>query len=321
MYVTIKTPSRIHLGLIDLNGGLGRIYGSIGLALNSPSVVLEAKKSNGLHILGQNEARVKEIIGAFCRAYNIDSNVEVNVIQSIPEHFGLGSGTQLSLAVASALAHLHKLSADVRELARILGRGKISGIGIEAFRVGGFIIDGGIKANSRDQIPQSIHRVNFPRDWTLVLAIPSEGRGFFGEEEEAAFKKIIPAPADIPAEICRLIQMKMLPALAEKDISTFGKALMDIDKAVGRYFQGVQGGIYRNEITYELVECMLDSGAYGAGQSSWGPTVYALIDDEGAQHLESAVEAFMRERNCSCSIIRTHANNHGAMISVVEETE
>ena len=34
--ITVITPSRIHMALIDLNGGLGRVDGGIGLSLASP---------------------------------------------------------------------------------------------------------------------------------------------------------------------------------------------------------------------------------------------------------------------------------------------
>jgi beta-ribofuranosylaminobenzene 5'-phosphate synthase len=319
MNVTIKTPSRIHLGLIDLNGSLGRVYGSIGLALNSPPVVLEAKNADKLRVIGQDAERVSALVKRFCEAYNVDSNVEVNVQQAIPEHSGLGSGTQLALSVATALSYIHKLSVDVRDLARTMGRGKVSGIGIEAFKHGGFIIDAGVKVGSEGEIPSPIYRINFPKDWTFVLAIPSAARGLFGEKEESAFKKVIPASPDIAREVCRLLQMKMLPALMEKDIATFGKALMEVDKTVGLYFEGVQDGIYSDAGTQKLVESMLAAGAYGAGQRSWGPAVYGLVEDSGAQKLEAAVEAFMKETCTECSIIRTHANNAGAKISALED--
>jgi len=37
MRITVQTPSRLHFGLIDLNGELGRINGSFGVALEEPS--------------------------------------------------------------------------------------------------------------------------------------------------------------------------------------------------------------------------------------------------------------------------------------------
>lgn len=314
----MKTPSRIHLGMIDLNGGLGRLYGSIGLALEKPSIVLEAKTSDSLEIIGEDGERVREIVEVFSRAHNLDIGVVIDVKQTIPEHVGLGSGTQLSLAVASALSYISRLSVDVREIARIMNRGAISGIGVESFRKGGFIIDGGKKAGSTEGIPSIVYRSSFPDDWTFVLAVPSIRRGLSGREEESAFKKIVPASPEIAKDICWLLQMKMLPALVEKDIGAFGQSLMEIDRKVGRYFKEVQGGVYKEKLTQGLIDCMLDAGSYGAGQSSWGPAVYGLIEDSRAQKLESAVDSFMKAEGMGGTIIRTHTNNSGAEISVME---
>ncbi len=320
MQVTIKTPSRIHLGLIDLDGGLGRIYGSIGLALDNPSIILEAKESDTLQIIGADSERVKAMVEMFSQAYNIDPLAEINVTQIIPEHVGLGSGTQLSLAVASALSHINRLSVDIRELAASMKRGQISGIGTESFRKGGFVIDSGKKVNSVEGIPLPIYRINFPEDWTFILAIPSVEKGLSGKEEESAFEKISPKSSKIAKNICRLLQMKMLPALVEKDIAIFGQSLMEVDKEVGLYFKEVQNGIYKEPLTQRLIDCMIDAGSYGAGQSSWGPVVYGLIDDAGAQKLESAVDSFLGENNLNGTVIRTHANNQGAKISIIEDT-
>ena len=48
MKVYVKTPARLHLGLIDLNGDLGRLFGGLGVAINCPNFVLEAKNRRRL---------------------------------------------------------------------------------------------------------------------------------------------------------------------------------------------------------------------------------------------------------------------------------
>ena len=60
MRVTIKTPSRLHFCLIDMNGSLGRINGSLGLALNYPNFILEAIPSNDLKVMGNQTRLVKK---------------------------------------------------------------------------------------------------------------------------------------------------------------------------------------------------------------------------------------------------------------------
>ncbi len=318
MHVTIKAPSRLHLGMIDLNGELGRIYGSIGVALNNPSILVEARTSDKLEIKGKDTERVRQLVERFPQSYNVDTNVEINVKEIIPEHIGLGSGTQLSLAIASCLSNLNKLNIGVRDLAKTMNRGIMSGIGIEAFRKGGFIIDSGRSVNGNEDLPFVTYRHNFPENWTFILTVPSIRRGFSGKDEELAFKKVIPSSPKIAGDICRLLQMKMLPSLIERDIETFGQALMDVDRKVGLYFKEVQHGIYKEKIIKSLIDCMLDSGSHGAGQSSWGPAVYGIVEDNNAKKLESAVNEFFKENKMEGTIIRTHANNHGAEISVME---
>jgi beta-ribofuranosylaminobenzene 5'-phosphate synthase len=48
----IKTPSRIHMTLIDMNGSLGRVDGGIGITLEEPNIVITAKKSDSVEVRG-----------------------------------------------------------------------------------------------------------------------------------------------------------------------------------------------------------------------------------------------------------------------------
>lgn len=136
MKVYIRTPARLHLGLLDLDGGLGRIYGGIGLAINHPNVILEAQPSSNLTIHGKKSTVVKSLIERFLTTYRVKDKIVVDVRQTIPEHAGLGSGTQLALAVATALAKIFRIEASTRELANIMGRGQVSGVGTAVFEHG-----------------------------------------------------------------------------------------------------------------------------------------------------------------------------------------
>jgi len=48
--IAIRTPSRLHFSLIDLNGGLGRIDGSAGIAIAQPEFRIIAQKANSVLI-------------------------------------------------------------------------------------------------------------------------------------------------------------------------------------------------------------------------------------------------------------------------------
>ena len=73
----------------------------------------------------------------------------------------------------------------------------------------------------------------------------------------------------------------MSPALVEKDLRDFGQALTGIQRMVGDYFASVQGGRFSNPLSERLIGFLLDRGAAGAGQSSWGPAVYGVVEGKG----------------------------------------
>ena len=147
MQVQVKTPSRLHLGLLDLDGGLGRVFGSIGIGVNYPNVILTMNRSKKLVIHGDSSAICKQSIARLRKKYDIKENVTLNLKHKIPEHVGLGSITQITLAVAISFAKIFHIKATISELALVMTRGSVSGIGTAIFQHGGFVIDGGKKTN------------------------------------------------------------------------------------------------------------------------------------------------------------------------------
>ena len=88
--------------------------------------------------------------------------------------------------------------------------------------------------------------------------------------------------AERVGRICRLTLMQVAPAALTGDIRTFGAAITEIQEAVGEYFAPYQGGRFATETGCEVTELALARGAHGVGQSSWGPTVFALVRGEPA---------------------------------------
>jgi beta-RFAP synthase len=154
----------------------------------------------------------------------------------------------------------------------------------------------------------------FPADWYFVAVVPETEEGFSGEKEQRAFETLPPAPPTLVEKISRILLVKMLPALVERDIVYFGQALTEIQRLVGDCFAAVQGSRYANALSERLVDFLLDNGAAGAGQSSWGPTVYALVDGERqALSLESKAQEFLArygEGHTFCA----RADNRGARL-------
>jgi beta-ribofuranosylaminobenzene 5'-phosphate synthase len=312
--VYVKTPARLHLGLIDLNGDLGRLFGGLGVGINHPNVILEAQRSERLAVTGEKTEKVKTLAKRFLETYNIKANANIDVKQSIPEHAGLGSGTQLALAVATALSKLFDVKASFQELAKTMGRGQRTGIGTTIFEKGGFVVDGG-KNTSKNSFPATIFRQPFPQNWLFVVAIPRINKGLAKSEETAAFKALSPMKAEDAGRMCRLTMMKLLPSLIERDIKSFGEALTQIQIVIGDYFAEAQGGTYSSQTATEGIALMQKLGAYGAGQSSWGPAFYGVTQKEKAKEIQLKVKAFL-SKGVGGQVFVAKANNRGAYIKV-----
>jgi beta-RFAP synthase len=273
--VFLEAPARLHFGVLDLRGQLGRCFGGLGAAIPSPSLLLQADLADGIRAEGPDAERAVEFARRFLAHRRLAGGVRLRIHRAIPSHSGLGSGTQLGLGVARALAELHGLSLDPVELARSTGRGKRSAIGTWVFALGGFIVEGGRRPES-ERIAPLLARFAIPPSWRYILAVPSGGRGLSGEEEARAFEQLPLPPAGDAERVAHLVLMQLLPALVESDLPSFGSALTAVQRITGAWFASQQGGVFAPGPTEALIESMAQSGAVGVGQSSWGPAAYGL---------------------------------------------
>ena len=288
--VSVLVPARLHLGFLDLNGGLGRRYGGLGLTLEGIHTRLRLEPSEDLSGRGPSSERALDYIGRLVGALGLSGAVKVTVDEAIPEHVGLGSGTQMALAAGTGTARLYGLDVEPRDIARLLDRGGRSGIGIGSFEGGGVLLDGGHGADN--ETPPVLCRFDFPPSWRVLIIFDRRRQGKHGPEEEKAFRALPPFPAEMAAHFCRLVLMVALPALAETDIDGFGRAVAEIQRATGDYFAPVQGGRFASAAVAEVLSWLEGEGIRGVGQSSWGPTGFALIDGEAeADRLARAARA------------------------------
>ncbi len=309
--IRVESVGRLHLGLMDLHGGLERKFGGIGVALERPRVVVEAGQADELVVEGADEERTWEFAERFYANFSnrVDSKAHLRVREVIPPHVGLGSGTQLALSVGTALAKVHCLDLGAIELSKALGRGRRSSIGAGAFESGGFLVDGGCRDGTGT--PPILFRYPFPSDWIFVIVTPESPKVPSGGVEDSAFDNLPSPPEEMVGRICRLLVMKMLPSLIEGDVRGFGEAMTRVQHLVGESFATAQAGRYASALSEELVAYMLAHGAAGAGQSSWGPTIYALIKGEDkALELEKKV----RKLTDQARVFHTSVSNHGARV-------
>ena len=315
--VTISTPSRLHLGIVDMRGDLGRIHGSVGVAIKQPRLKIIASKNDKIAVQDGRSGRAIEFSKKILEIYRITSGVRVEIVEDIPEHAGFGSGTQLALAIGTAVSKLYSLDLDPKEIAVKLERSRVSGIGTHGFMEGGFIVDAGHSVNRMSEVAPVIFRRDVPEDWLFVIGLPEIDKGYSGDKEQTAFKKLKPPPSKMVAEASRLVLMKMIPSIIDKDIKSFGEAMTSLDEIFGDYWIKVQGGRYSHPRIEEGVNYLLNNGALGAGQSSWGPAFYGLTEGfEQAENLSSKLDTFLNKGENRGKSFITGADNKGAEITV-----
>jgi beta-RFAP synthase len=187
--IFVEAPARLHFGVLDLRGRLGRCFGGLGAAIPSPSLLLEATASRTITATGPDAERAVEFARRFLAFHRLAAGVALTLHRTIPSHVGLGSGTQLGLAVARALAELNGLSPDPVELARATSRGKRSAIGTWTFALGGFIVEGGRRPGTEELAPL-LARFPIPKEWHCVVAVPVGRSGLSGDAESRAFEEL-----------------------------------------------------------------------------------------------------------------------------------
>jgi beta-ribofuranosylaminobenzene 5'-phosphate synthase len=277
--VRVEAPARLHLGMLAVAGDGARRFGGLGVSVSRPAVVLEAEAADELSAEGADAERALTFARRFRDALGLAGGAHLRVAEAIPQHVGLGSGTKLALAVAQALAALDGRDVDAPGLAEAAGRAARSAVGMWTFTLGGLVVEGGHRPGVERPAPLLAHQP-MPEEWRAVLVVPAAAPGLSGGAEEAAFGRLVPAP-DCSAVIAQLVLTSLLPALVERELDEFGAALTRIQQLVGDSFAAAQGGRFHPRAG-PLVEALLRFGAAGAGQSSWGPTVYGVVGSERA---------------------------------------
>jgi beta-RFAP synthase len=277
--VRVEAPARLHLGMLAVAGDGPRRFGGLGVSVSRPAAVVEARPADELSAEGADAERALAFARRCHEGLGLAGGAHLRVVEAIPPHVGLGSGTKLALAVAQALATLADRAVSAPELAEAVGRAARSAVGTWTFALGGLVVEGGVRRDVKRPAPLLAHHP-IPDDWRVVLVVPRAQPGLSGAAEEEAFRRLVPSP-ERSAEIAQLVLTSLLPALVEGDVEEFGGALTRVQQLVGDAFAPVQGGRFHPRAG-AFVEALLREGAAGAGQSSWGPAVYGIVGDEAS---------------------------------------
>ncbi|WP_297073865.1 beta-ribofuranosylaminobenzene 5'-phosphate synthase family protein [Thermococcus sp.] len=312
--IRISAPAHLHTGNPDLSGDMGRLYGTIGFAIETPRleiVVREAEKDTS------NDEDALRFLKRFRESYDFPP-VEVTIKSYIPKWVGIGFHTTLALSLGKAVSELYNLNLSLDEIALAMRRGLITALGFYAVKVGGFIYEGGFPVDKREKVvPPLIFRGEMPEDWLFVVAIPETPRKTLAEvrkREDEILGNLRRMPFELADRLSRIVLMKILPAFVERDIKTFGEGLYQFNHLLGEFWSDYQENVYCCDVVNEGIKLMLDK-AYCACQTSWGPTFYGLIEGEAqAEELRAMVESFLRENGDGGEVFITRTDNRGMVV-------
>jgi beta-ribofuranosylaminobenzene 5'-phosphate synthase len=321
MTVRVESAGRLHFGFLNLSLSHDRLYGSLGVALDEPRVVVEAERAGAVE---SGHERARGYAERACDLLDVPG-AAVAVHDELPVHTGLGSGTQLALSVVAAIAEAYDRDTPVREHAPELGRGGRSGVGVAAFEDGGFVLDAGhptglfttaAPARGEWTVPPVAARHDVPDDWRFVLVLPDAEPGKGGQAEDESMRAAVEA-ADpgLADRVAGVVTRNVLPALASGDVDAFGSAVAEVGRLNGAWYADEQGGVYRPPVG-GIVDSLSGSPAVaGAGQSSWGPAVYGVTDEPRAEAAAEAGREALDATGVSGAVRVAAPRNDGAAVS------
>ncbi|HTU87623.1 MAG TPA: hypothetical protein VMF57_18740 [Solirubrobacteraceae bacterium] len=275
--IVVSAPARLHFGMLDPAGIGPRRYGGFGVGVESPRIVVGVRRRPDGEVVasGLQAERATEFARRARASFGFTDGAEVNVYEAIPPHSGLGSGTKLGLAIARGLAELAGVSAGPERLAAASGRGERSSVGSWTFAAPGLVVEAGVREG--DTISPLVARHAMPDRWRCVLALPLGIEGLSGDSEKRFFGRLGSEGNAIEPRVSRLLLTDLLPGLLAADLDEFGVALTQIQREIGAMFAPQQGGVFHPRAA-PLVDALVALGVGAVGQSSWGPSVYGIVD-------------------------------------------
>ena len=311
--VTVTAPAHLHTGNFDMTGDLGRLYGTVGFAVDR---LLEIEVSKNSDVKSEDEAAYL-FASRFVDAFDL-AGAEVKVKKSIPKFVGMGYHTTLALSIGSALAKLYDLKFTTEQIALAMQRGAITSLGVHAFKVGGFIVEGGFRVDKREKmIPPLIFRQPVPENWLFVIAIanePQEKIVKMRENEDHILRNLKLMPKETSDMLSRIVLVKIIPSIVENDLKSFGEGLTAFNSELGKFWNEYQcGRTYCHPIVEDAIKIMLRRSSC-ACQTSWGPTIYGIVDGKNqAELLTKELKEYLA-KNGGGEVFYTKANNVGAVI-------
>ena len=310
---TIDSPARLHLGFMELNDSNPRVFGSIGLAITNFKFKQTIQLNKDFDVVCDDKnikLRVEEIIELFSKNYKI-KKCRLIVSDFIPLHKGLGSGTQVSLCTGFLISSFNNLNLSIENISKFLGRGQRSGVGVETFKSGGFIIDTG-KQKSSISPPQKLIDIKWPKDWQIILITNTSLSGLHGKKESNEFTKLKNISSKFAKENCFNLLMKIIPGLLENDFCIFANGIQKIQENMSEIFYGNKNNFSNRNIS-KIFKFVREKKYVGFGQSSWGPTGFVFCENKNKrEEIFNKIENFIELKKIEgINLLKVRGRNFG----------
>jgi len=316
--VNILAPSRLHFGLLNETGMLGRVDGGIGVSLVDPHWELEVTRGEhflrGVTLCSEHAAAVQSALDVL--SFLIPpAQVGITVNSTVPCHAGLGSKTSLLLAIGKAVSTLANTPISETDLCRLLRRGGTSGVGLYSFKGGKFVWDAGHRypefkntfgPSSSCLAPPPPAILSIPVDWLQVVHFRFANGGLHGEDEANLFKQSCPIAEAETLTLISCVVSEIVPALMERDELLLQRGVKRL-QTLG--FKKIEWDI-QDPVTQRFRQYWEHSDATEAlGLSSLGPTLFTFTTRSSA--VRSLIDKF---ETAALHVSVTNVNNRGALI-------
>jgi beta-ribofuranosylaminobenzene 5'-phosphate synthase len=316
----IYIPSRIHITLIAMHNCELRKNGGIGFSINNTGAFASFTKAkkNKITVNGQDKScrkiiQITDRLDYICKSMSLKHSANISVHDLPDFHCGLGSGTSLTLACIEGLLMINDATYSDEDLIKLSKRGGTSGVGIQTYFTGGFILDVGISADRESHTPSSyvekiakhplvICRSPMP-DWKIGVIIPKHSSKIESESELGFFNRVCPIHNHEAFETCYLSIFGIAGAIIEKNYDSFSESLRRIQKS---RWKSEEIKSYDDTVQRQI-EHLLSLGADCAGMSSIGPAIYFFGSD-----ISEIINKFKEKYECFSFI--AEMNNTGRTI-------
>ncbi|NNB66951.1 beta-ribofuranosylaminobenzene 5'-phosphate synthase family protein [Pseudomonas fluorescens] len=285
----IVAPSRIHMNLLSMSYEGYRRNGGLGFAINGWDTFFKCFRKGGNKVFDQRESRLcseelgklSDYLDALYLELGLHNKVDVVICAGPKPHSGLGVGTTTKLALAEALMLVNGREYDPLDIIRLSKRGGTSGIGINTYFSGGFVLDAGVTdkdlvfgpSASRSSLnfssPKVLIKAPMPA-WDIGVLQSPASKKMSGKNEEDFFLKNTPVAARDVEAACYHAVMGVASAVLEDDYEYFSAAIRNTQVLKWKSLEWAE----QSGATNDARRWLEAHGAISIGLSSFGPSLY-----------------------------------------------